>query len=49
MEVLGLILTYDFNNTTSSVICILSILQDCCFLHDQMCDWNCNENEDQVT
>ena len=46
MQVLGLILTYNFNHTASSVIYILSILQDSCFLRYQMCDWNHNENED---
>ena len=39
MEALGLILTYDFNDTASYVICISSILQNYCFLHYQMCDW----------
>ena len=35
MEVLGLILTYDFTNTARYVICILPVLPDCCFLHYQ--------------
>ena len=44
MEILGLILTYEFNNTASYVICILPVLQDFCFLHYQMCDWASDKN-----
>ena len=46
MEVLGLILSYGFNNTAIYVICILPVLQDCFFLYYQMCDWAANKNND---
>ena len=32
------LLTDKLNNTASYVTCTLSVLQDCCFLHYQMCD-----------
>ena len=46
MEVLGLILTYDSNNTASYVIHTLPVLQDYCFLHYQVCNWTFKENND---
>ena len=39
MEVLDLTPTCNFINTAIYVICTLPVLQDCCFLHCQMCDW----------
>ena len=37
MEALNLSLTCDFTNTAGYVICISPVLQNCCFLHRQMC------------
>ena len=37
MEALNLSLTCDFTNTAGYVICISPVLQNCCFLHCQMC------------
>ena len=39
MEALKLSLTCDFTNTAGYVICITPVLQNCCFLHCQMCVW----------
>ena len=39
MEVLNISLTCDFTNTAGYVICISPVLQNCCFLHCQMCVW----------
>ena len=39
MEALDLSLTSDFTNTAGYVICISPVLQNCCFLNCQMCDW----------
>ena len=37
MEVLNISLTCDFTNTAGYVICISPVLQNCCFLHCQIC------------
>ena len=39
IKALNLSLTCDFNNTAGYVICISPVLQNCCFLHCQMCVW----------
>ena len=39
MEALNFSLTCDFTNTAGYVICISPVLQNCCFLHCQMCVW----------
>ena len=39
MEALNLSLTCDFTSTAGYVICISLVLQNCCFLHCQMCVW----------
>ena len=37
MEALNLSFICDFTNTAGCVICISTVLQNCCFLHHQMC------------
>ena len=38
MKALSLSLIYDFTNTSGYAICISPVLQNCCFLHCQMCN-----------
>ena len=39
MEILNISLTCDFTNAAVYVTCISPVLQNCCFLHCQMCVW----------
>ena len=38
------IFIYNSANVVSCIICILSVLQDYCFLYYQVYDWASNEN-----
>ena len=47
MEVLDLILMYDFNNTASYVICICWFYKIVVSCNYQMCNWASNVNNDE--